>query len=54
MKSIRSYCLGDRQYSQTVDKIIYEKVNTKTKKLFKIMKGKSDVCGRNKSQIFTK
>ena len=33
---------------------MYEKENAKTKKLVKIIRGKCDICGRNKSQIFTK
>ena len=31
-----------------------EKVNPKTKNLFKIIKGNCKNCGRNKSQIFIK
>ena len=34
--------------------IEYEKVNPKTKKLVKVIKGTCSICGRNKSQIFTK
>ena len=33
---------------------VYEKVNPKIKKLVKIIKGTWSICGRNKSQIFTK
>ena len=37
------------------DNIIeYEKVKPRTKKLVKFIKGSCDICGRNKSQIFTK
>ena len=32
----------------------YEKVNPKTKKLVKVIKGTCSICSRNKSQIFTK
>ena len=32
----------------------YQKVNPKTKKLVKIIKGTCSICGRKKSQIFTK
>ena len=50
----KTYCLGGRHMSNT-DKIIeYEKVNPRTKKLVKIIKGTCSICGRNKSQIFTK
>ena len=53
MNSNESYCLGGRHYSQTVDKNIFEKFNPRTKKLAKIIKGNCDICGRNKSHIFT-
>ena len=54
MNSKQSFCLRGRHYSQTLNENTYEKVNTKTKKLFKIIKGTCSICGRNKSQIFTK
>ena len=47
-------CVGGKQYSNTNNIIEYKKVNPKTKKLGKIIKEKCSVCGRNKSQIFTK
>ena len=47
-------CLEGRHYSNTNNIIEYEKVNPKTKKLVKIIKGTCSICGRNKSQIFTK
>ena len=50
----RCYCLGGRQYSNTNNIIEYEKINPRTKKLVKIIKGNCDICGRNKSQIFSK
>ena len=50
----KTYCLGGRHYSKTNKLVEYEKVNPKTKKLIKIIKGKCDICGRAKSQIFTK
>ena len=31
-----------------------KKNNPKTKKLFRIIKGKCSICGRNYSQVFTK
>ena len=46
-------CWGKHK-SKTNNIIEYEKVNPKTKKLVKIMKGKCSICGRNKSQVFTK
>ena len=51
---IKTYCLGGRHYSDTINITQYEKVNPKTKKLVKIIKGTCDICNRNKSQIFTK
>ena len=53
MNSKQSYCLGGRHSSKTINENVYEKVNPKTIKLVKIIKGKSGVCGRNKSQFFT-
>ena len=50
----KTFCLGGRHYSNTNNITQYEKVNPRTKKLFKIIKGQCDICGRNKSQIFTK
>ena len=54
MNSNQSYCSRGRHYSQTVNKKIFEKVNPKTKKLVKIIKGTCSICGRAKSQAFTK
>ena len=54
IKMTKSYCLGGRHYSNTNNIIEYEKVNPKTKKLVKIIKGSCDICVRNKSQIFTR
>ena len=34
--------------------IEYEKKNSRTKKLVKIIKGSCSICGRDKYQIFTK
>ena len=49
----KTWCVGGKHYSNT-DKITqHEKVNPKTKKLVKIIKGICDICGRNKSQIFS-
>ena len=50
----KTYCLGGRHYSDTVNQNIYEKRNPKTHKVVKIIKGTCGICGRNKSQIFTK
>ena len=48
----KTYYLGERNYSNTNNKIEYQKVNPKTHKVVKTIKGKCDICGRNKSQIF--
>ena len=50
----KTYCLGGRHYGNTNNITRYEKVNPKTEKLVKIIKGTCSICGRNKSQIFTK
>ena len=50
----QTYCLGGRHYSNT-DKITQdEKVNPRTERLVKIIKGTCSSCGRNKSPIFSK
>ena len=45
-------CVGGRHYSNTNNITEYEKVNPKTKKPVKNIKGTCSICGRNKSQIF--
>ena len=50
----KTWCVGGRHYSNTNNIYEYEKVNPKTKKLVKITKGTCSICGRNKSQTFTK
>ena len=50
----KTSCLGGRHYSNTNNITLYEKMNPKAKKLDKIIKGTCSICGRNKSQIFTK
>ena len=50
----KTYCLGGRHMSNTNNITQYEKVIPRTKKLVKIIKGSCDICGRSKSQIFTK
>ena len=49
----KTSCLGGRHYSNTNNITYYEKVNPKTEKLVKIIKGNCSICRRNKSQIFT-
>ena len=50
----KNFLLGGRHYSDTINITQYEKVNPRTKKLVKIIKGTCSICSRNKSQIFTK
>ena len=50
----KTWCVGGKHYSNTDNISQYEKKNPRTKKLFKVIKGACSVCGRKKSQIFTK
>ena len=50
----KTWCVAGRHYSDTNNKIEYEKVNPKTRKLVNIIKRKCDICCRIESQIFTK
>ena len=49
----KTWCVGGRHYSKTNKITQYEKVNPKTKKLVKVVKGNCSICKRNKSQFFT-
>ena len=40
----QTYCLGERDYSQTVNQKVYGKVNVKTQKIIKNIKGISSSC----------
>ena len=42
-----------RHYGDTNNISEYENTNPKTQKVFKVIKGNCDNCGRNKSQTFT-
>ena len=50
----KTWCVVGKHYSNTNNITQYEKVNPRTKKLVKIIKGICNTCLRNKSQIFTK
>ena len=50
----QTWCVGGRHKSNTNNFIEYEKVNPRTERLVKIIKGSCSICGRNKSEIFTK
>ena len=54
LKSDQSYCLRGRQYSRILNQNENEKVNPKSHRIVKGIKGKCSVFGRNKSQVFTK
>ena len=54
IKMTNTWCLGGRHYSNTNNIIEFGKVNPKTKKLVKNYQRCCNICGRNKSQIFTK
>ena len=51
---IKTWCVGGKPYSNTNNITQYEKVDPKTKKLVEIIKGTCSICGRIKSQLFTK
>ena len=52
IKMTKIWCVGEKHFSIT-DKISqYEKVNPKTEKFVKFIKGNCSICGRNKSQFF--
>ena len=50
----KKWYVGGKHHSNINNIIEYEKLNPKTKKLVKIIKGSCSICGRNKSQIFNK
>ena len=50
----KTWCVGGRHYSNTVNQNIYEKVNPKNHKIVKNIKGTCGIGGRNTSQNFTK
>ena len=49
-----TYCVGGRHYSEPINKIIYEKINPRTNKVVKTIRGECSICSRNKSQVLTK
>ena len=51
---IKTWCVGGKHFSNAVKENIFEKVNPRTKKLNKFIKGKCSICGRKKSQIYNK
>ena len=49
-----NWCVGGRHYFDTGSITQYGKRNPGTKKFVEIIEGKCDICGRNKSAIFTR
>ena len=50
---IRTWCICGRHYSGTTNQNVYEKVNPKTRKIVKSIKGSCSICQLNKNQIST-
>ena len=44
----KTWCVGGKHYSKTNNITQYEKVNPRTKRLVKIIKGFCSICSRNK------
>ena len=53
LDTAQTYCNGGRHHSNTNNVVEYEKRKLETNEIVVLRKGKSDFCGRNKSQIFT-
>ena len=51
---VKTWCVGGKHYNNTSNITQHAKVNPKTTKLVKIIKGTCSICGRNESQILTK
>ena len=50
----KTWCFGGRHFSKSINQSVKEQVNPLTEKLVKFIRGKGGICGRNKSQTFTK
>ena len=50
----KTWCAGGKQYSESINRNVYKKLNPKSKKLGKVVKGKGSICGCDKSQVFSK
>ena len=50
----KTWCVGGRRCSESINQIIFKKVNPKTETIDKIIKRTCSICARKKSQIFTK
>ena len=49
----KRWCVGGKYQSETMNQIVYENANPKTKKIVEVIKGSCSICGREKSQDFT-
>ena len=49
----KTWCVGGRHFSKTINQNVYENLNSTTKKFVEVIKGNCSVCGRNKSQLFS-
>ena len=54
IQKTKTWCVDGRHYNDTKNILEYEKVNPKTQKLVEIIKDSCSICGRKKSQLFTK
>ena len=50
----KTWCVGGRHYSESINQNLYEKRIPKTNKIVKIVKEKRSSGGCNESQFFTK
>ena len=50
----KTWCVGGKHYSESINQNVYEKLNPKNNKLAQLIKSTCNICGRNKSQTFTK
>ena len=53
-KKNKAWCFGGRRCSDAINQNVYETMHPETQKAVKIIKSTCSICGRTKSQIFTK
>ena len=49
----KTYCVGARHFSETLNEVRYYKINPRTKRVVLVIRGKCNICGRNKSRIYS-
>ena len=49
---ITTWCVGNKQKNKTKNFNEHKKLNPKTQKLVKFIKGTCGICGQNRSQVF--